>query len=134
MEKELTQDEVVELLIKAKGNCDGICKPGLNCPWYDNCEVASNSKNLKRCNEYMSKKILNYNEFVNGLPKENKITDEQIKRMLVLLKATSNILSQCDKSNYVLNVLEVTTKYDEAECDGYCLMNDIDYLLEEIGE
>ncbi len=48
-------------------------------------------------------------------------------RAKVLLKAALDILRQCD---YVLNALEVTTFYDEAECDGFCLKEDIEWFLE----
>ena len=51
-------------------------------------------------------------------------------RAKVLLKATLDILRQCDNTSYVLNALEVTTFYDEAECDGFCLMEDIEWFLE----
>ena len=43
----------------------------------------------------------------------------------ILLKAAYDLLKQCEKSSYVLNALSTTTHYDDAECDGYCLMDDI---------
>ena len=51
-------------------------------------------------------------------------------RATVLLKATLDILRQCDSSSYVLNALEVSTVYDEAVCDGFCLKEDIEWFLE----
>ncbi len=51
-------------------------------------------------------------------------------RAKVLLKAALDILRQCDNTSYVLNALEVTTFYDEAECDGFCLKEDIEWFLE----
>ena len=36
-----------------------------------------------------------------------------------------NLLKRQDESGYVLNLLEETSFYDEAECDGYCLKDDI---------
>ncbi|MCK9542092.1 MAG: hypothetical protein M0R03_08690 [Novosphingobium sp.] len=49
----------------------------------------------------------------------------KINRKDVLLKATYDLLKKCNESCYVLNVLEQTTKYDGADCDGFCLMEDI---------
>jgi hypothetical protein len=34
---------------------------------------------------------------------------------------------------YVLNLLAETVYYDEAECDGNCLMEDIDAWMDERG-
>ncbi len=51
-------------------------------------------------------------------------------RAKVLLKAALDILRKCDNTPYVLNALEVTTFYDEAECDGFCLKEDIECFLE----
>jgi len=46
-------------------------------------------------------------------------------RKITLLRATYDLLKKCDKGPYVLNALEETIFYDEAECDGSCLMEDI---------
>lgn len=40
---------------------------------------------------------------------------------------------KCDEGPYVKNALEETVFYDDAECDGCCLMEDIEYELEEAG-
>jgi len=54
-------------------------------------------------------------------------------RKLILLKACYDMLKkQCD-SIYVLSPFETTVHYDEADCDGYCLMDDIQHELEESG-
>ena len=47
------------------------------------------------------------------------------KRKDVLLRAAYDLLVQCYESRYVLNAPSVTVHYDDAECDGTCLMNDI---------
>lgn len=54
-------------------------------------------------------------------------------RLKVLLKATYKLLKKQDDSSYVLNLLEESVFYDGAECDGYCLMEDIarELMLEE---
>jgi hypothetical protein len=43
----------------------------------------------------------------------------------VLLKAAYDLLKKCNDSHYVLNALSTTVFYDDAECDGFCLANDI---------
>ena len=60
------------------------------------------------------------------------MTKEQIERMEVLLKATKDILNKCNQSSYVLEVMAVTAIWDEAECDGNCLLEEVTELLEEI--
>lgn len=51
-----------------------------------------------------------------------------------LLKATYKLLKKCYESHYISNVMAETVFYDNAECDGYCLMNDIaiELNLEEV--
>ena len=51
-------------------------------------------------------------------------------RAVVLLKATLKLLKKCEASPYVLDVMGETAFYDEAECDGYCLKDDIEHYLE----
>jgi len=55
------------------------------------------------------------------------------ERAKVLLKACYDLLQKQQESHYVLNLLEETVYYDEADCDGYCLQEDIKNFL-EIGE
>lgn len=61
------------------------------------------------------------------------MNEYQKERQLVLLKATLDILKECNKGSYVKNVLETSAIWDEAECDGYCLMQEIEDLLIEVG-
>lgn len=56
------------------------------------------------------------------------------ERAVTLLKAAKELLSKQNDSSYVLNMLEQTVHYDDADCDGYCLLDDINAYLEEIGE
>lgn len=51
-------------------------------------------------------------------------------RAIVLLKATLEILTKCDKSPVVEDVMGVTAFYDGTDCDGYCLKDDIEHYLE----
>jgi hypothetical protein len=48
-----------------------------------------------------------------------------------LLKAAYDILKKCHDSTYVLDVMSTTAFYDEVDCDGYCLANDIANLIGE---
>lgn len=54
---------------------------------------------------------------------------EENERAKVLLKATLDLLQKQKESFYVLNLLENTVFYDNAECDGYCLFDDIENFL-----
>ena len=49
----------------------------------------------------------------------------------MLLKATHELLKACQDGPFVKNALEEIVNYDNAECDGTCLMDDIYYWLEE---
>ncbi len=51
------------------------------------------------------------------------------KRALVLVKAMVDILNQMKDSYYVLDVFEQTAIWDNAECDGYCWLDDAKALL-----
>ena len=57
---------------------------------------------------------------------------EMNERALILLKAAYEILNECDQSEFVISPMEVTVNYDEAECDGHCLMEDIENYLESM--
>ena len=59
---------------------------------------------------------------------------ETNERAITLLKACKELLNKQNESAYVLNILETTVYYDEADCDGSCLLEDIDALLFEMGE
>ena len=51
--------------------------------------------------------------------------DKQMDRKEILLRAAYELLKKQELSHYVLNLLEKTAFYDDADCDGYCLMEDI---------
>ena len=57
---------------------------------------------------------------------------ETNERAITLLKACKELLNKQNESSYVLNMLETTVYYDEADCDGNCLLEDIDALLFEM--
>lgn len=46
-------------------------------------------------------------------------------RKTVLLKAAYEIFAKCAKGPFVKDALSMTVEYDDATCDGYCLMDDI---------
>ncbi len=54
-----------------------------------------------------------------------------MNRERVLLQACLDLLRKCNEGPYVKDALGQTVFYDEAECDGNCLMEDIEALLEE---
>ena len=58
---------------------------------------------------------------------------KEISREHILLRAAYQLLKKQDQSYYVLNLLEETSVWDEATCDGYCLMEESKDLLEEMG-
>ena len=58
---------------------------------------------------------------------------KEISREHILLRAAYQLLKKQDQSHYVLNLLEEDTVWDEATCDGYCLMEEAKDLLEEVG-
>ena len=60
------------------------------------------------------------------------MTDEQQTRAKMLLQATIDILEKCDKGIYVKNVFEQTATWDGVECDGYCLKEELEELMEEV--
>lgn len=51
------------------------------------------------------------------------------ERIITLLKATAEYLKNVRESTYS-DALTVTTFYDDADCDGYCLLNDIQSELQ----
>lgn len=51
-------------------------------------------------------------------------------RKITLLKACRDLLRKQKYSSYVLDMLSETVFYDEADCDGYCLLEDIEIELE----
>lgn len=59
---------------------------------------------------------------------------EELSRARMLLKATHELLEIADESPYVLDALSIVVNYDDAECDGCCLKEDIEYYFDEYGE
>ena len=56
-------------------------------------------------------------------------SEADVERAEVLLKATYDILRACNNGPYVEDVFQMTAIWDEAECDGGCLMEEIADLL-----
>lgn len=55
----------------------------------------------------------------------------ELQRARVLLKATHDLLKAAERNPYVEDVLSMLVYYDEANCDGYCLMEDIENYFDE---
>jgi hypothetical protein len=53
-----------------------------------------------------------------------------VDRKTILLKACYNMLKKQRDAGSVISPFEMTVFYDEAACDGYCLMEDIELELE----
>ena len=53
--------------------------------------------------------------------------ENTLDRSKTLLEAAYNLLEKQNESPYVLNILSETVDYDGADCDGSCLMEDINY-------
>ena len=98
---------------------------------------------IKHCEDVVENKEIdaeNQNPlFPNDIEECKKCAEEhrqlaewlnELKRARVLLKATYELLMKQNDSGYVLNLLSEIIFYDEAECDGCCLMEDIENLLE----
>jgi hypothetical protein len=51
-------------------------------------------------------------------------------RATVLLEAVLEILNKCGRGPYVKDFFNETAFYDSADCDGYCLKEDIEHYLE----
>ena len=72
-----------------------------------------------------------YNMAINALEADRKTepqTDE-LGEAKVLLKASRDLLNKQNETIYVLNLLDETVEYHDVECDGYCLIDDIDDWL-----
>lgn len=51
-------------------------------------------------------------------------------RKIVLLKACRDLLKKQVESHYILDLLSESVFYDDADCDGTCLLEDIEAELE----
>ena len=54
---------------------------------------------------------------------------KKVNRKDILLQAAYDLLQKCSNSHYVLDALSTTVYYDGTECDGSCLMEDIEQEL-----
>ncbi len=52
-----------------------------------------------------------------------------MNRKEILLRATYDMLKKIKDAPYVESPFEITVFYDDAECDGQCLMDDIEAEL-----
>lgn len=58
-------------------------------------------------------------------------TQENFDRALELLKASRDLLRKADDSHFIEQATCIIVHYDDADCDGSCLMDDINLLLDE---
>ena len=59
------------------------------------------------------------------------MSDAIMDRKTVLLMACRDMLIKCRDSDFVESPMEITVHYDEADCDGSCLLDDIEVELEK---
>lgn len=59
---------------------------------------------------------------------------ELYDRVVYLLTAARNLLNKQNGSPYVLDLLEETVFYDDTECDGNCLLDDINTVLKDVDD
>ena len=55
----------------------------------------------------------------------------ELQRARVLLKATLDLLKAAERNPYVEDVLSMLVHYDDAYCDGSCLMEDIENYFDK---
>lgn len=55
-----------------------------------------------------------------------------IEIIYLLLSKCLELFKLQEESPYVLNLLEQTVYYDDVECDGFCLMEDIENVFEDM--
>lgn len=57
-----------------------------------------------------------------------------LKRVKTLFKAYSDMYDSQDETPYVIGVQEATAVWDDVECDGSCLKDDMQDLSDEIDD
>lgn len=55
--------------------------------------------------------------------------ESSVSRKDTLLRAAYDLIRRSTESPYVVETTRIYTHYDEADCDGYCLMQDISQCL-----
>lgn len=74
------------------------------------------------------KKAMKVNQRLEG---DLKHLSNQFDRANVLMKAAVDLLEKQKESSTVLNLLEEMTVYDDAECDGFSLLEDLKEAITE---
>lgn len=54
-----------------------------------------------------------------------KLNSAAVSRKEVLLRAAYDLLKRASEDHFVREATSIVVRYDEANCDGYCLMEDI---------
>lgn len=113
-----------DLFFKANGNQTGIyCgRCGKWFKWADKDERNLIEKEYKPVEKTKSEQPVVDNNDADTIKELTNALD----RAKVLLKATYDLLQKQQDSPFVLNILDTTAEWDGAECDGYCLQEDID--------
>ena len=56
---------------------------------------------------------------------QSNMKDQNTTRRDMLLRAAYDLLKRSTHDYYVREATEIKVRYDDANCDGYCLMEDI---------
>lgn len=70
-------------------------------------------------------------EAVESFMKRNptSVEDKKPMRQAILLRAAYDLLTKADREHFVEQATYIVTRYDEANCDGGCLREDIAHEL-----
>jgi hypothetical protein len=63
----------------------------------------------------------------------SNLSPESTRRAIELLKAVRDLLNKANEGPWVVDILNTTIRLDEADCDGFCVLEEIETLLAEIG-
>lgn len=106
--------------------------------------IASCEKSAERYHKAFLRNKAHGGEFYQREAESDRICEEhdrqlaawlrELQRARVLLKSTHDLLEAADGSPYVEDVLAILVHYDGTDCEGRCLMEDIEYHFDEFGE
>ena len=93
-------------------------------------------EDAKKCDNRVNEIILGAERCKQDKEKYTQLAAwlRELQRARVLLKATHDLLEAADDSPYVEDALGIIVHYDDADCEGRCLMEDIEYHFDEFGE
>ena len=94
-----------------------------------NCEYINRDEAIKAWREKHEMADRKTEPSNSEIPNNCEPQIDELKEAKILLKASRDLLNKQNETIYVLNLLEETVEYHGTECDGYCLIDDIDDWL-----